>query len=328
MSLGDIGILIAVATLAFLLAGAMAPFEALGWWAGWYGRRLEPPHPRPTKHREPPAAHRFVIFLSGVHSVSGRAFAKREKEFLLRLRRRLPGVIFLQVFPYSVTNRPLTGQRLFAWFWRWALRMKRTRMAVIGLLINLRNAWQVAVSADRRYGPIYNQGSAELLLSALEQAGYQPDSGLPVTLIGYSGGGQVAVGAASHLKEILKVPVTVIALGGVLSSDPGLLQLDRLYFLYGDRDEVQRLAGLLFPGRWPLLPYSTWNQARAQGNIEFIQLGPMTHTGKGVYLDAETLLPDGFSYLERTVEVVAELIHRGAPQPSPRKTASQQAPGS
>ena len=135
----------------------------------------------------------------------------------------LPDSEVLEVFPYSVQNRALTGQRFFAWFWRFALKLKLSRVAFAGFIINLRNAFQVAVSADRRYGPIYNQGMAETLHSALRGHGYSVGSGVPVTIVGYSGGGQVAVGAAAYLKEIIHAPVTVVSLGGIMASDEGLL---------------------------------------------------------------------------------------------------------
>ena len=41
MPLPDVGLLVRAALVAFLIAGAMAPIEALGWWAGWFGPPLE-----------------------------------------------------------------------------------------------------------------------------------------------------------------------------------------------------------------------------------------------------------------------------------------------
>ncbi len=304
-----------VALLALLLAGALAPLEALGWWAGWFGRRPEDrPEPRRADSGGPPPRS-FVVFLSGIHSVTGRAFARREVVLLRRLRERLEGVRVLEVFPYSVTNRALTGQRAFGGFWRWALRMKLSRRALAntaGMVINLRNLWQVAVSADRRYGPIYNHGSAELITEALLTGGYVPDSGTPVTLIGYSGGGQIALGSSSYLADILGAPVTVVSLGGVMASDPAALEVDHLWHLYGTRDAVQRLALILFAGRWPLLRYSPWNQARARGLLTPVCLGSMAHTGAAGYLSTTARLEDGRTHLQATVDAIVAIVERGA----------------
>ncbi len=313
MRLVDPWMLAGLAFLALLLAGALAPIEALGWWAGWFGRRAED-HPvvLPPRHEPPP--RRFVVFLSGIHSVAERAFARREVVLLERLRQRLPDARILEVFPYSVTNRALTGERAFSRFWRWALRMKLSRRALAntaGMVINLRNLWQVAVSADRRYGPIYNHGSAELITEALLAAGYVPASGTHVTLIGYSGGGQIALGAAGHLDEILGAPVDVIALGGVMASDPAALRVRHLSYLYGSRDAIQRVGAAFFAGRWPLLRYSPWNQARARGRITLVPLGPMKHMGRDGYLSTTARLPDGRSHLEATVDAIASIIERG-----------------
>lgn len=297
-----------VALAGFLLAGALSPFEALGWWAGWFGREADDVARSAAPNPVVSGAKRFVVFLTGIHSVSGETFARREIELLEALRERLPDAEILEVFPYSVNNRALTGQRFFAWFWRLALKLKLSRVAFAGFIINLRNAFQVAVSADKRYGPIYNQGMAEAIHGALWGHGYSVGSGVPVTIIGYSGGGQVAVGAAAYLKEIIQAPVTVITLGGIMASDEGLLALEHLYHLVGRRDRVQRVGPVFFPGRWPVLPYSAWNQAKAKGIIRVVDMGPVDHTGKDGYLDSEATLPDGRSHFGATVETIGSII--------------------
>jgi hypothetical protein len=308
----DVWALITVAVIALLVTGALAPIETLGWWAGWYGRYRED-IPEPLSQATPPAANHFVVFLTGIHTVSGTTFAGREINLLKELRARLSDVAILEVFPYSVTNRALTGQRVFAWFWRWALTMKlkKTLMAKIaGMVINLRNTWQVAVSADRRYGPIYNHGSAEIILEQLLQNGYQIGSGARVTLIGYSGGSQIALGAASYLKQMVKSPVDIISFGGIMSADPGLLEIDHFYHLTGERDRIQRIGYIFFPGRWPLLTYSAWNQAKMHGKITTVALGPVDHTGREGYLDSKKTLADGRSFLQQTVDTIAVIVEK------------------
>ena len=85
--------------------------------------------------------------------------------------------------------------------------------ALLAATINIRNILIVSVAADQRYGPIYNQGTAQIIHNSLLCYGYQP--GMPVTLIGYSGGGQMAVGAAPYLRRSLKAPIELISLSGV-----------------------------------------------------------------------------------------------------------------
>ena len=322
MPLGDVLTFVLVVLLGFFLAGVLSPLEALGWWAGWYKGDLDAPQEGLKDAAED--ADAYVIFLSGIHSVSGEAYAPREVAFLERLEARLPRVVVEDVFPYSVLNRALTGQRVFSWLWRWNLNRKLHGPGLAGFMINVRNLWQVAVSADRRYGPIYNQGTTEILLAGLVHHGYRVGSGVPVTLIGYSGGGQIAVGASPYLKEALGgAPISVITLGGVISADPGILSLDGLYYLYGSRDGVQRIGALLSARRWPFVPFSPWSRAKEAGIIHLIKTGAQTHTGPGSYLDAEDFLPDGRSQLDATLDVVTDVVRGALPGEQNMKTPAR-----
>jgi hypothetical protein len=317
VSLLDPGTLLLVAVFALLLSGAFAPLEALGWWAGWYCDRAdeEPPPANGEVAGFEPArsgvARRFVVFLSGIDSVTDEPTPARQVRFLARLREAVPDAVVLHVFPYSVTNRALTGERTFARFWRWALRQKlgtRRHAQIAGMIINARNTWQVLVSADRRYGPFYDRGSAALLARQLRRAGYRDGSRLPVVLIGYSGGGQIAVGATPFLRDALGAPVTVLSLGGVLSADPGLLAVEHLVHVIGSGDGVHKAGAVMFPGRWPVFPYSPWNEARKRGLIRTLVIGPCDHTGDNGYLDDNQRVADGRSYFDVTVDVMAALI--------------------
>ena len=122
---------------------------------------------------------------------------------------------------------------------------------MLGYLINIRNIIQCFTSVDRRYGPMFNQGLAEVLMAGLLRHGYRPDSRIPVYLIGYSGAGQMAVGPARYLKEWVQAPVYVITIGGVFGSDPSLLVIDHLYRLVGDNDKIERYR-MIAPGNWSI----------------------------------------------------------------------------
>ena len=306
MSFLDGTTLALILLFAVLITAALAPFETLGWWAGWFGPDTDGAE-EPETPVEPSSAKHFVVFLAGIHTVSEETYARREQGLLEDLRERLPDATIIEIFPYSVNNRALTGQRFFAWFWRLVLKLKLSRFGLAGIIINMRNVFQVAVSADRRYGPLYNQGTAETIYQALLQQGYVLGSGVPVTLIGYSGGGQIAAGTASYLKVMLDAPLTMISLGGIMASEDGMLILEKLYHLVGSRDRVQKL-GYLFPGRWKILPYSAWNIALAKGIVKIIPMGPVDHTGRDGYLDINFMLEDGRSSMQQTVDVIAAII--------------------
>lgn len=308
---------LAVLVLLLLISGALAPLETLGWWVGGFGVAREQERATPTINIANPAAKapagHYLIFLAGINSVSEESYEPREVQFIKRLRAALPDTEVIELFPYSVTNRALTGQRLFAGVWRWILARKLSKEPVVGTLVNARNFWQVVVSADKRYGPMYNEGSAELILASLARSSYQLGSGTPVTILGYSGGGQIAAGAAPLVSGVLQASLVVISLAGVMSSDPGLGSIEHLYHLYGERDHVQRIGQLVFPGRWRMTRNSPWNQANAAGKITLMSVGPMKHTGAGSYFDETCELPDGTDFLSATVKRIASLVTSDKP---------------
>ncbi len=307
--------LVGIGLIGFLIAMMLAPLEALGWWAGWLGDDLDTSMQEDTtlssasnlKHKR-----QYVVFLDGIAKVGVDNYEYAEN-FLELLETNLPEAIVLggDIMPYSVTNKGLLKGRPLSTFWRYALQRKLKKTSdAIGFTINFRNLFQVLVSADKRYGPIYNQGEAQVILDNLLRHGYQLKSGTPIILIGYSGGGQIAVGVAPYLKEVLGAPITVISLGGTISSDSGLLQLQHLYHLVGSKDNVHKLGPMLCPGRWPVFAYSTWNQLKQQGKITLMSTGSMVHNGPGSYMDAKQQTADGQSFVEHTVELITNLIRK------------------
>lgn len=319
--LGELPLLLTVLLLWLLVSLLLAPIEALGWWAGWFeGDEEKDPEPEPPdKPIQLGKIDAYLVYLTGISGVSGDVLLDEEVTFIERLDAALPTTVVVKdVYPYSVRNRALTGQRVFAWFWRFALNMKlsdKPRRRLIGLLINIRNAFQVMVSADRRYGPIYNSAFARLIVQALLRYGYRRGSGMPVYIVGYSGGGQIAAGVVPYLKKMLGAPITVISLGGVVGAEPGIMEAEHLYHLYGRRDSVQRLGWILSPSRWTLgdgvdiLPLSRWNQAKRRDMMTFIYMGNMRHNGREGYLDDEFALDEHDKpNLDVTVDTIADLL--------------------
>ena len=309
-----------------LISAALAPLESLGWWAGWFGSRNELVDTKgrlssdtiTTTIKTTPSSH-YLVYLSGIGAISGDVLADEEEVLLDALDEQLPHTrVIRDVFPYSVTNVGLTSQRPFATLWRWIMRQRIVNPeTVLGFLINMRNLFQVAVSADQRYSPIYNFGVANEIARSLQRAGYPANSGTPVTLLGWSGGGQISLGAATYLARMIEAPLRIISIGGVLSSDPGLRAIDHLYHLYGDKDSVQQLGALLFSGRWRMSVGSPWNRALAQNKLSFICLGPIKHNGQDHYLDTEKCLADGQTYADKTISTIVSIcVEAGLERPS------------
>ncbi len=295
---------------AFLLWASLAPFETMGWWAGWFGDKIYhdniPPDGVVRSVRNHPSC--YIVFLSGIGRVSGQTLSYREQEFVRQLATAVPDAVVLDdVFPYSVNNLALSRQPIFARMWRWALDRKRYGPALAGYLINIRNLFQVAIAIDHRYAPLYNQAMAEVLLDSLLRYQYDPESEIPVFIIGYSGAAQMGIGAATYLREWLRGPVYMISLGGIFSSDIGLLTANHVYHLWGTRDAAQ-VWRFLFPGRWHFSASSEWNRAIRQNRVTIIPMPGMGHTGRLGYLDVKSRAEGEPAYVEVTVQTIAGII--------------------
>jgi hypothetical protein len=305
--------LIWIALIGAIVAGMLAPLETLGWWAGWYGDTIDVTDAERAQTTEPakgPGARRYVVYLDGIAQSSAR-YTPDIETFLDALQPELPADVRLVrgIMAYSVINRPLDDDPIFAAFWKFvdAARLKNFN-SLLGMIINLRNVLVVAVSADSRYGPMYNFGIARVIYDALIAQGYRLHSGVPVTLIGYSGGGQMSAGAGPILRRALDAPVDVISLGGVISGSNRVLELEHLYHCVGSKDSIQRLGPIMFASRWRVAFASNWNRARRRGRISYIPLGPVGHQVPGGMLDPDHTLADGRTFLRQTLDDVLTVL--------------------
>jgi hypothetical protein len=299
-----------IGALALLVLSALvAPLESLGWWAGWYGDeftlRDELNRVRAAPTRSSSAQH-FVVFLSGVGSARAEAAPLEEQPFLATLRQQLPDSIVIDdIFAYSVLGVGLDDERrLFDRFWRWLM----AHPGLIYQLINVRNLWQVLVAADRRYGAVIGAGIAGRIAIALLKHGYHFGSGVPVTLIGSSGGAQMGLSAAPFLANALQAPLRMVSLGGIMSGDPAVLRFAHLDHLYGTKDPVVAIMPLIYPGRWPFNRLSPWHRATNEGIYHERAIGPFTHTGAGGYFDSHSFMPDGNDHSAHSALMVCEQI--------------------
>ncbi|WP_448601510.1 CAAX protease, partial [Thermoleptolyngbya sp.] len=315
-----------IGVVATVFAGIVAPLESLGWWAGWYGDDLDatavnssPSETAQTglkgwqTNPDLPQTNRYLVYLDGI-AQSGEEYTPDIEDFLNALKSALPKDVELVegLMMYSVLNRPLYEDRPLAFLWRLADKMRwNNPAALLGMLVNLRNVLIVAVSSDKRYGPIYNQGIAQVIFDGLVQRGYRPNSYVPITLIGYSGGGEMSVAAAPYLKRSTGAPIEVISLGGVMSANNNVLALEHLYHIVGEKDMVERIGPIIFPGRWKLFPLSFWNRGKRKGKVTVLSAGPVGHQVPGGYMDPQATLPDGRTHLQQTIETILQIL-RGA----------------
>ncbi len=323
------GLILAAIVLGLLFVMALlSPLEALTWWAGWSnhaptpGRLSQEALEEVEEEQEIEAKSGvlpkyFLVYLTAIGGVSAETISYREQVFLGKLEEALPeAVIISDVFPFSVTNNPLTGERMFGWLWRKIHEKRKTVTGgILASFIFARNLFNVAVSADPRYGPINNAGVAREITKSLFRHEYPLKGDIPVITMGWSGGGQIAVGVAPFLNLGLDAPIYVVSIGGVLTDDPGIAFVEHLWHLQGSKDKFPSIGDILFPGRWRIARKSAWNTFKRAGKMTTITPGPMIHTGKGDYFDPKSTLPDGTLYVEKTVQIIRDAVLSIQPPP-------------
>ena len=239
--------LIATLLTLFAVAAIAVPVSVLVWWAGW-SRRAQPVVEAGAHAPRLPASAGtvpgpFLVYFSGVGDISDVYQSRYEDDLLDAVAARVPGlVVITDVFGFSVDNLSMTSQRRLGWFWTWVndVRVRKdSPLKHVGLLIDLRNILHISVSADARYGPVYNYGVAEMTLQSLVRHGYGLGSGTPIALLGFSGGAQIALATAGYVQATLRAPVQVIAMGGIMNSSPSLRAVTRLTLLYGTGDRAK-----------------------------------------------------------------------------------------
>ncbi|KUO06565.1 hypothetical protein [Streptomyces caeruleatus] len=294
-----------------LAEGLLARYEVLAYSAGFRSpTTVLPegvPYARGAAADRPPGA--YLVYLDGI----GKRRVRDTRDGGQLVKAVLAGApelrVLGQVQPYSPLADPIADRPVWAWLRRH-----------IGLLLFLHNVMQVFVAADHRYRPLYNRAVGSQIATQLELAGYRPDSGVPVVLLSYSGGAQVATGAVDELHTRLRCPVVVITLGGFHNGANDLTHAEQVHQLTSAYDRIEGVGTWIFPQRWRLLRGSGWNRARRAGKITVHRLEPATHLGPHSYISPEVRLPDGRSHLDRTTDTVITLIRarqRGATTTAP-----------
>jgi hypothetical protein len=151
----------------------------------------EVPYARGADPERPPDA--YVVYLDGIGK---RRFTDTRDggQLVKALIADAPELRVLgQIQPYSPLAAPLMGRPVWDWLRRHA-----------GITLFLHNVMQTFMAADRRYRPLYNRAVGSQIADQLQLAGYEPTSGMPVVLLCYSGGAQVATGAVEELFHQLR----------------------------------------------------------------------------------------------------------------------------
>jgi hypothetical protein len=285
--------------LALIVEALLARYEVLAYSVGWRVPTTvlpaDVPYARGAAPDRPPAA--YLVYLDGI----GKRQFRDTRDGGRLVQALIAGApelrVLGQVQPYSPLAAPLAQRPVWAWLRRRA-----------GLLLFLHNVMQTFVAADHRYRPLYNRAVGNQIVTQLRLAGYQADSGIPVVLLSYSGGAQVATGAVEELHSQLRAPLLLIMLGGFHNGANDLTQSEHVDQLTSASDRIERVGTWIFPQRWPVFRRTAWNRARQAGKISVHRLDPATHVGPLSYISPTAQLPDGRSHLDRTTKTVIELI--------------------
>lgn len=285
--------------IALIIEALLARYEVLAYSVGWRTPNTELPlglpYARGAAPDRPPAA--YLVYLDGIGKRQFRD-TRDGGQLVQAIITGAPELRILgQVQPYSPLADPLGQRPVWAWLRRRA-----------GLLLFLHNVMQTFVAADHRYKPYYNRAVGNQIVTQLRLAGYQPGSGIPVVLLSYSGGAQVATGAVDAIHAKLDAPLLLIMLGGFHNGANDVTHAEHLYQLTSASDRIERVGTWIFPQRWRVLRRTGWNRAVRAGKVTVRRLDPATHVGPRGYISPTAQLPDGRTYLERTADIVIELI--------------------
>lgn len=300
-----------------LLWGIFAPVGTLVWWTSQGSKPLESTaSKRQIKTKKPlessPIAKIdcYIIYFPGVGDYSADQLIPGEAFFLQQLSQQHPNCVAVSdVFPYSVSNTSLGGQRLLAPLWS-AIEQADGWLENADILIKIRNLWRFAISADDRYGQVYNRGIAIAVIDRMQAAHPIPDTSdkpLKVVLIGTSGGAQVALGAAEYLERSLDLQLFVVSVGGDFEGNVGFESADQVYHLRGSQDWIEDLSRWVFPSRWRITVGSPFNQAVRQGRYSVQTIGPHEHDGSRGYFGLEKIERLQMTYVALTLQQVSQL---------------------
>jgi len=299
LSWADFLLLLQLGSLLVVLLVAIAGIYSLvsqfAFWEGWLkglprpaeffaqaNHELEQSSAYPAEDVSP-SYRRYLVYLDGIHQVE-RDHPPRITEFLDTLQAGLPDDICLVrgLETYTVMPGALIDDAGSAWFWQRVFALQEHHPSLLvqllcAVLVQGNNVIKVGISSDRRYGPILNYELALKISLRLGELGY--DLGHELVLLGYSGGGEMALGVADYLRRICHAPVRIMTCCGVFSGNQVLEGVERIHMLVGTKDPVAALGPLAYPGRSPLLPLSNWNKAKRQGFVEQIRIPGMGHNG-------------------------------------------------
>lgn len=279
------GMTVAVVLIVIALAGVYSVMADFVFWEGWQQGLPDPTHLfESSEGMDSPHRH-FVVYLDGIHQME-ESHPPRVSDFLDVLEQGINADMLLVkgIEAYTIMPVGLRASSYSQWFWErlFALQDQHPNRLVrffCSFFVQANNVIKVGISSDRRYGPVMNYELALKIARRLEWLGFHPTRAARVVLVGYSGGGEMAIGTAAMLQKICRVPVQVITVCGVFSGNGDLSDIDHVAMVVGSRDPVAALGRLAYPGRLVLLPLSNWNRWQLSRSLHRYSIDGMSHNG-------------------------------------------------
>ena len=86
--------------------------------------------------------------------------------------------------------------------------------------------------------------------------------------------------------------------------------VEHLYQIIGGKDFFPAAGIVLYPRRWPIVPYSHWNKIKRDGRVTTINPGDTVyHVGGEDYYSVTGKLPNGQSFMDKIVEIVTDILN-------------------
>ena len=276
------GAVVVIVTALVSVYSVMVDFV---FWEGWM-QGLPDPSRLFCTDDGPNGRHRhYLVYLDGIHQ-SEESHPPRVSEFLGCLDDAIAADTLLVkgIEAYTITNAGLRSTTLGGWFWQRLFALQEHHpngliRFICAFCVQANNVIKVGISSDRRYGPVMNYELALKIARRLESAGFHPSRAARIVLVGYSGGGEMALGTAEILQQLCRVPVQVITVCGVFSGNGALETIRDVAMVVGSRDPVAALGRIAYPGRLSLLLLSNWNRWQRKNPLHRYPIEGMSHNG-------------------------------------------------
>ena len=267
------------------LAGVYSVMVDFVFWEGWMNG-LPDPSRLFTADEEASGRHQhYLVYLDGIHQ-SEESHPPRVSDFLGCLEESIAEDTMLVkgIEAYTITNAGLRSTTFAGWLWQRLFALQEHHpnglvRFICAFCVQANNVIKVGISSDRRYGPVMNYELALKIARRLDAIGFRPHQASRIILVGYSGGGEMAIGTAEILQQLCRVRVQVITICGVFSGNGELESVNDVAMVVGSQDPVAAFGRIAYPGRLSFLPLSNWNCWQRHHSLQRYMIEGMSHNG-------------------------------------------------